>query len=121
MELGTFTKNENGNLTGTVTTLLTSFEIEYRPIEKVGNGPDYRVYRKGTDVDVGIARTAYSKRNGKRYLNTMIDTPEFPSSLWMALVEEDENTFIMKWNRSRKKSTDKASNSNDPAKNAKTA
>ena len=43
MNLGTFTKHENGNIAGSVTTLLTSFDIEYRPIEKVGNGPDFRV------------------------------------------------------------------------------
>lgn len=121
MELGTFTKNETGNLTGTVTTLLTSFEIEYRKIEKVGDGPDYRVYRKGTDIEVGMARIAYSQRNGKQYLNTLIDTPEFTQGLWLALVQEDETTFIMKWNRPRKKASRKTSNSNAPAQNAKSA
>lgn len=121
MELGTFTKNKNDNLTGTVTTLLTSFEIEYRKIEKVGDGPDYRVYRKDTDIEVGMARIAYSKRNGKQYLNTLVDTPEFTQGLWLALVQEDDTTFVMKWTRSRKKTTGKANNANAPAKAVKSA
>ena len=40
MNLGTFTKDENGVITGTATTLLSSFEIEYVPTtEKKGNAP----------------------------------------------------------------------------------
>ncbi len=102
MELGTFTKDENGTIAGTVTTLLTSFEIEYRKIEKVGNGPDYRVYRRETDIEVGFARTRFGGNTGKEYLNTLIDTPELTKGIWMALVQEEENRFVMKWSRPRK-------------------
>ena len=57
MNLGTFTKHENGTISGTATTLLNSFDIEYRPIEeKVGNSPDFRLYRSGTDVEVDLAK-----------------------------------------------------------------
>lgn len=101
MELGTFTKDQNGNIAGTVTTLLTSFEIEYRKIEKVGNGPDYRVYRRGTDIEVGFARAKFGGTTGKHYLNTLIDTPELTQGIWLALVQDSEDSFTMKWSRKR--------------------
>ncbi len=121
MELGNFTKTENGNITGTVTTLLTSFEIEYRKIEKTGNGPDYRVYRKGTDIEVGMAQIKYGGHTGKQYLNTLIDTPEFAQGMWLALVQESETSFIMHWSRPRKKSGSKPTNANAPAQNTASA
>ena len=102
MNLGTFTKHENGTITGTATTLLNSFEIEYRPVEKVGNGPDFRVYRLGTDVEVGFATHEYGKKSGKAYLNTLIDTPEVPHGFWTALVKEGDGSYVLKWNRPRR-------------------
>lgn len=102
MELGNFTKHENGNIAGTVTTLLTSFDLEFREIGKVGNGPDYRVYRLGTNIEVGMAHIKYGGHSGKQYLNTLIDTPEFSRGLWLALVQEEDNRYVMKWSRPRK-------------------
>ena len=99
MNLGTFTKHENGNIAGTVTTLLTSFDIEYRPIEKVGNGPDFRVYRQGTEVEVGFARHQFGAQSGKAYLNTLIDSPDLPSGIWAALVREEDGSYVLKWSR----------------------
>lgn len=110
MELGTFRKDEAGIISGTVQTLLNSFEIEYRKIEKVENGPDYRIYRKGTDTEVGMARIKYGEHSGKEYLNSLIDTPEFAQGIWTALIPEDETTFVMKWSRPRKKSGPKTDN-----------
>ena len=104
MNLGTFTKHENGTLSGTVTTLLSSFGIEYRPVEnKTGNAPDYRLYRQGTDVEVGFARHQFGKNSGKEYLDTMIDTPELPAPIWPALVKEEDGSYVMKWSRPRRK------------------
>ncbi|WP_340150658.1 DUF736 family protein [uncultured Sneathiella sp.] len=104
MNLGTFTKHENGTISGTATTLLNSFDIEYRPIEeKVGNSPDFRLYRSGTDVEVGFARHEFGKKSGKAYLNTMIDTPELSKAIWGALVKEEDGSYQLKWSRSRPK------------------
>ncbi|MEO1194236.1 MAG: DUF736 family protein [Pseudomonadota bacterium] len=105
MNLGTFTKHENGTFTGTATTLMNSYELEYRPIEKVGEGPDFRVYRKGTDIEVGFARAAFGEKSGKAYLNTLIDTPELAKGVWMALVREDDETYVLKWSRPKPKAT----------------
>jgi len=102
MNLGTFTKNENGTITGTATTLISSFDLEYRPIEeKVGNSPDFRLYRKGTDIEVGFARHEFGKKSGKAYLNTLIDTPELAKAIWAALVKEEDGSYQLKWSRSR--------------------
>ena len=102
MNLGTFTKLDDGVLTGTATTLTTSFELEIRPIEVVGNGPEFRVYRAGAEVEVGFARHEFGKRSGKPYLNMLIDTPEFPAAIWTALVREEDGTYQLKWSRPRK-------------------
>ncbi len=114
MELGIFTKDENGVIGGTATTLLSSFDIEFRPIEeKIGNSPDFRLYRKGTDVEVGFARHELGKNSGKAYLNTMIDTPEIAKAIWAALVREEDGSYILKWSRplpaKRKSATNGAS------------
>ncbi len=102
MNLGTFTKQENGALIGTATTLTSSFDLEVRPIEVVGNGPEFRVYRHGTEVEVGFARHEFGKKSGKPYLNMLIDTPEFPQAIWTALVREEDGSYQLKWSRPRK-------------------
>ena len=102
MNLGTFTKQENGALIGTATTLTSSFDLEVRPIEVVGNSPEFRVYRQGTEVEVGFARHEFGKKSGKPYLNMLIDTPEFPQAIWTALVREEDGSYQLKWSRPRK-------------------
>ena len=104
MNLGTFTKDENGVITGTATTLLSSFEIEYVPTtEKKGNAPDFRVYRRGTEIEIGFATHEVGTNSGKEYLNTLIDTPEWPKAIWAALVKEEDGTYVLKWSRPRPK------------------
>lgn len=102
MNLGPFTKHENGTFTGTGTTLLNSFELEIRPIEVVGNGPEFRIYRLGTEIEVGFARHEFGKKSGKAYLNMLIDTPELPQGIWTALVREEDGSYQLKWSRPRK-------------------
>ncbi|MEM7528436.1 MAG: DUF736 family protein [Pseudomonadota bacterium] len=102
MNLGTFTKHETGIITGTALTLINRFELEIRPIEVVGNGPEFRIYRQGTELEVGFARHEYGKRSGKAYLNMLIDTPELPQGVWMALVLEEDGSYQLKWSRPRK-------------------
>lgn len=109
MNLGTFTKHKNGTFTGTATTLLSSFDLELRPVEeKVGESPDFRIYRQGTESEVGFARVKFSERTGKSYLNTLIDTPEFAKAIWAALVKEDDDSYVLKWTRPRRSKKSKA-------------
>lgn len=110
MELGTFTKHENGTITGTATTLLSSFELDFRPVEKVGNGPDFRVYRKDTEIEVGFAHHRFGEKSGKSYLNTLIDTPELSRAIWAALVKEADGSYVLKWNRPNPKKKTSATN-----------
>jgi len=102
MNLGTFTKDENGVLSGTAATLTLSFDLDVRPIEQVGGGPQFRVYRRGTDIEVGFARQEFGKRSGKSYLNMLIDSPEFPQAIWTALVREEDGSYQLKWSRPRR-------------------
>lgn len=110
MNLGTFTKNEDGTFIGTATTLVNSFELEYRPIEKVGNGADFRVYRKGSDIEVGFARAEIGQISGKAYLNTLVDTPELAKGIWMALVREEDDSYVLKWSRPKRKTGNNGQN-----------
>ena len=107
MNLGTFKKQTNGTITGTATTLVSSFDLEYRPVEhKIGNAADFRIYRAGTDIEVGFARHSVGEQSGKEYLNSLIDTPEFANGVWAALVKEEDGNYVLKWSRPvpRKKS-----------------
>ena len=102
MNLGTFTKDETGIFTGTALTLINRFDLEIRPVEVVGNGPEFRIYRQGTALEVGFARHEFGKKSGKAYLNMLIDTPELPQGVWMALVREEDGSYQLKWSRPRK-------------------
>lgn len=121
MELGTFTKHDDGRFTGTARTLLGSFDLEYKPVEKAGNGPDYRVYVLDTDIEVGVAWIEVGNFSQKEYLSTLIDTPEFARSVWMALVTEEGGTFVLKWSRPnprKKRAGDNGSADNGDAADA---
>ena len=119
MELGTFTKHDDGRFTGTAKTLLGSFDLEYKPVEKVGNGPNYRVYVLDTDIEVGAAWTEFGEYSKKQYLDTKIDSPELPAPIWCALVAEEDGTFVLKWSRPEPKK--KRGGNNGSAENASTA
>ena len=119
MELGTFTRHEDGTFSGTATTLLSSFDLEYRPIEKVGNGPDFRVYRLGTEIEVGAAWIEVGNFSKKEYLSTLVDTPEFANGAWMALVTEEDGSYVLKW--SRPNPNRKRAGQNGSAENGQTA
>ena len=112
MNLGTFIKSEEtGIIAGTMTTLLTSVDIEYRPIPREGNGPDYRIFVAGTEVEVGAAWLEEGKNSGKLYLDSRLDSPELESPLYPALVKEEDGTYVLKWTRPKKKN----GNGNDEA------
>lgn len=108
MLLGTFTKHEDGTISGTATTLFGSFDLVYRPVEeKVGNSADFRIYRKDSDIEVGFARYSVGEVSRKEYLNSLIDSPELPTGIWAALVKEENGSYVLKWSRpNRRKKAD---------------
>ena len=103
MIIGTFTKTEDGVFEGEINTLTLNAELRIKPVEKSGdNGPDFRVYRSDTDVEVGAGWQKTSQK-GNPYGSINIDDPVFPHPMWTALTKRDDGGYDLKWSRPRPK------------------
>ena len=103
MKIGEFTKIEDGVFEGTVETLTFRAELRFQKVERQSDkAPEYRIYRKGTETEVGAGWTKTSKK-GNPYVGTKLDDPAFPHPVWTALVRTDDG-YILNWSRPRPKS-----------------
>jgi uncharacterized protein (DUF736 family) len=81
--LGTFTKLDDGNFTGTLKTLNFSAALTIVPIDKASeNAPDRRIYA-GQRYEVGAAWSQVAKSSGETYLNLKVGAPDYAESLVM--------------------------------------
>jgi uncharacterized protein (DUF736 family) len=89
--LGTFTKLDDGNFTGTLKTLNFTAALTIVPIDKASeNAPDYRIYA-GQRYEVGAAWSQVAKSSGETYLNLKVGAPEFGESWLRARLVKLEN------------------------------
>ena len=80
INLGTFSKMDDGVYTGTFRTLHVSAALTIVPVEKVSEkAPDYRVYT-AQRREVGAGWSQKSKSSDSSYVNLKIGAPEFGSS-----------------------------------------
>jgi uncharacterized protein (DUF736 family) len=101
--LGTFTKLDDGNFTGTLKTLNFTAALTIVPIDKASeNAPDYRIYA-GQRYEVGAAWSQVAKSSGETYLNLKVGAPEFGESWLRARLvkletpNEDGSTHMALW------------------------
>jgi uncharacterized protein (DUF736 family) len=81
--LGTFTKLDDGNFTGTLKTLNFTAALTIVPIDKTSeNAPDFRIYA-GPRYEGGAAWSQTATSSGETYLNLKIGAPEYAESLVM--------------------------------------
>jgi len=100
MQIGTFSKTNDGEFTGNLETLTVSQKIMFiinhdKPNDKA---PDYKILVDGTYQEVGAGWNATSKDN-KPYIRTKIDDPSFPYTLWGALTSKDDGNYSLQWSR----------------------
>lgn len=99
MQLGVFTRDDAGVLTGSIRTLsATVDDIEIVPAAKRGPAsPDYRVYGP-TGSDFGAGWNKISK-DGKTYVSLVLQDPAFNNGapLYPILVGGENGEFVMAW------------------------
>jgi uncharacterized protein (DUF736 family) len=93
--IGTFTKQDDG-FNGTLRTLAFSVKVKIIPIDKAGNGPDYRVFAGA--VEIGAAWKRQSKAE-KDYLSVRLDDPSFAAPVNARLVDAGDGTASLYWSR----------------------
>jgi uncharacterized protein (DUF736 family) len=94
--IGTFTRQDDG-FNGTLRTLAFSVNLKIVPIAKgKENGPDYRVLAGATEI--GAAWKRQSAAN-KTYLSMRLDDPSFAAPVNARLVDAEDGTAILYWNR----------------------
>ena len=106
MEIGTFTKTQDGEFTGQLETLTVSKEVMFiSNLDKSSDkAPDYKILVVGTFQEIGAGWNATSK-DDKPYIKTKIDEPAFPNILWGALTSKDDGNYSLQWSRPNPKAS----------------
>lgn len=96
-QIGTFTRQENGSLNGTIRTLTLNVKATIRPSDKDNDkAPDFRVFA-GT-VEFGAAWKKTS-REDREYLSVKLDDPSFATPIYASLVESEDGEQRLIWSR----------------------
>ena len=96
-QIGTFTRGDDGILSGTIRTLSLNVKARFVPAEPSSNekAPALRVFA-GT-VEIGAAWKRTSKDNTV-YHSVKLDDPSFPTPIFANLVEV-EGGYALVWSR----------------------
>ncbi len=96
MNIGTFTKSEDG-FTGTIRTLTLSTKVKLVPVEKKSEkAPDFRIL-SGT-LEIGAAWKNIS-RESRPYVSAILDDPSFPAPIYANLFENETGEHTLLWSR----------------------
>jgi uncharacterized protein (DUF736 family) len=103
MNIGKFTKKDDGKITGKIETLTFSCDAAFFPVtDKPSAGaPDFRVYRgKG---ELGAAWTKQHDNVEGSYLSVKLDGPGLPGPINCALFQNTEDGSLrLVWERPEK-------------------
>lgn len=96
--IGTFTKADNGNFNGTITTLTLKAKTTIRPVEKESDkAPDYRLAIGSVECGAGWKKTS---REDRDYIVVKLDDPTFPAPIYPTLVETNTaGEYALIWSR----------------------
>jgi uncharacterized protein (DUF736 family) len=96
-QIGTFTRGEDGTLSGTIRTLSLNVKARFVPAEPSSNekAPALRVF--AGPVEIGAAWKRTSKDNAV-YHSVKLDDPSFPAPIFANLVEV-EGGYALVWSR----------------------
>lgn len=96
--IGSFTKSENGDYSGSVKTLTLNVKARITPVEKTNDkAPDFRIYAGRSEIEFGAAWRKTSNE-GREYLSVKLDDPSFPAPIYASLVEVDDGLSLI-WSR----------------------
>ena len=94
--IGTFTKAEDGTLSGFIKTLQLNTKAKFSPLDASSNGgPDFRIF--AGNVEIGAAWKRVSQQD-RPYISVKLDDPSLPAPIYASLHEDDEpGQFSMIW------------------------
>ena len=103
--IGTFTKAEDGTLSGFIKTLQLNTKAKFSPLEATSNGgPDFRIF--AGNVEIGAAWKRMSQQD-RPYISVKLDDPSFNAPIYANLFnDEDGESFTLIWSRGRKANAD---------------
>lgn len=106
MQIGTFTKTEDGHFTGRIETLTFAVDVNFVPVtEKTKErAPDYRIIAVYTGAEIGVGWNETSQRTSKPYISVKIDDPSFAYPMWAALTANETEGYTLNWSRPKPKS-----------------
>ncbi len=98
MNIGQFTKSDNGDYTGTAAVLFGLESVTLEKVKAEGKQPNYIIHVMGSEV--GAAWDKVSKE-GKAYLSVSFDLPTQPAVIYAAIVAstKDSSAFSLLWDR----------------------
>jgi uncharacterized protein (DUF736 family) len=96
-QIGSFTRGEDGTLTGTIRTLSLNVKARFVPTEPSSNekAPALRLF--AGPIEIGAAWKRTSKDNSV-YHSVKLDDPSFPAPIFASLVEV-ESGYALVWSR----------------------
>lgn len=97
--IGTFTRDQDGFLTGQIRTLTLNTPVTLEPVASQAEGaPAYRVY--AGEVELGAAWAKTGRESGRAYHQVRLDDPSFPAPIFANLIEDAESGIsTLIWNR----------------------
>ncbi|MEL6688268.1 MAG: DUF736 domain-containing protein [Pseudomonadota bacterium] len=112
MQIGHFTKTENGTFSGTLETLMLARDIDFIPAKTSENdkAPDYRIVTADSGLEIGAGWNHIAKSTDKPYIKVKLDDPSFANTIWAALTAQDEGGFQLLWSRPNGKSSEGKAN-----------
>jgi uncharacterized protein (DUF736 family) len=100
MNIGAFTKDKTGSITGSIHTFGAQFpSVIFEPTGATsGNAPDYTL--KANGCELGAAWEKTGKDSGKPYLSVSLKGPFLPATVYAALLENEKKpgNFALVWN-----------------------
>jgi uncharacterized protein (DUF736 family) len=101
--IGTFTKAEDGTLSGFIKTLQLNTKARFVPLAATSeDAPDFRIF--AGNVEIGAAWKKVSQQGGRPYVSAKLDDPSLPAPIFASLYEDDEKgQFSMIWTRPKAK------------------
>ncbi|MDE8652169.1 DUF736 domain-containing protein [Novosphingobium album (ex Liu et al. 2023)] len=97
-QIGTFTRDESGVLSGSIRTLTLNVKATIRPVDRDNDkAPDHRVFAGA--VEIGAGWTKAARETGTEYLSLKLDDPSLPSPIYAQLVQGDGAEWKLIWSR----------------------
>jgi uncharacterized protein (DUF736 family) len=97
-QIGTFSRSEDGSFVGSIRTLRLNARVRFAPVDKPSDkAPDLRGYASG--IEIGVAWKQTAKKTGREFYSVKLDDPSFPAAVYASLVEMEDGTWGLIWDR----------------------